>query len=105
MDDHASRGQWLYRIQPVRPELLSSGPTEAEADAVGRHFNYLKQLCDAGVVILAGRTLNADPSGFGIVIFSADSEDSARELMNNDPAVSEGVFSAELFPYRIALQN
>jgi len=85
--------------------MLSDGPTAAEADAVSRHFNYLRQLCDTGIVILAGWTLNTDPSCFGIVIFNADSEDSARALMSGDPAVAKGVFSAELFPYGIALHH
>lgn len=39
----------------------------------------------------------------GIVILEVDSEEEARELMENDPAVKEGVMEATLFPYRVAL--
>lgn len=95
--------QYLYRIQPTRAAMLPEGPTEAEAALVSAHFNYLKALREQGVVILAGRTLNTDPTSFGIVIFNADSDDSARALVDTDPAVSGGVMRAELFPYRIAL--
>jgi len=40
----------------------------------------------------------------GIVIFTARSYEEARALMDADPAVSKGVMSAKLFPFRIALQ-
>ena len=83
--------------------MLAEGSTPEEAALVSQHFDRLKQLIDAGVVILAGRTLNTDASSFGIVIFNAETEEAARTLMNDDPAIKGGVFSAELFPYRVAL--
>ena len=83
--------------------MLAEGATPEEGVLVSQHFNHLKALVESGVVILAGRTLNTDTSSFGIVIFNADSEDAARALMNDDPAVRGGIFSAELFPYRVAL--
>jgi len=94
---------FLYKIQPSRAEMLSAGPTAEEGRIVSEHFAYLKELTDAGVVFLAGRTLNTDASSFGIVIFSASTEQEALQIMQNDPAVKQGVFRAELFPYRIAL--
>jgi len=94
---------WLYRIQPTRPEMLSQGPSPEEETTIGEHFSYLQDLTERGVVYLAGRTLNTDPSGFGIVIFTAESEDEAREVMGSDPAIQRGVMRGELFPYRIAL--
>ena len=97
--------QYLYRIQAVRPEMLSEGSTPEEDAVVSQHFDYLKRLTDQGVVLLAGRTLNTDSSSFGIVIFQAESEDAARAIVHNDPAVVNRVMRAELFPYRIALQT
>ncbi|HEY4823261.1 MAG TPA: YciI family protein [Candidatus Bathyarchaeia archaeon] len=94
---------YLYKIQPVRLEMLSEGPTEAESRIVSDHFSYLKDLVERGAVILAGRTLNNDYSSFGIIIFKAESEDQARETVRNDPAVKNNVMRAELYPYRIAL--
>lgn len=95
--------QYLYKIQPTRPEMLSEGLTEEESEITSQHYYYLKNLKDEGVVVLAGRTLNTDPSSFGIIILNADSEEAAREIMENDPAVSSGVMQAEFFPYRVAL--
>ncbi len=95
--------QYLYRIQPARPAMLAEGPTPEEAEIVSQHFAYLKDLTEQGIVVLAGRTLNTDETSFDIVIFYADSEEAAHEVMDNDPAVNQGVMRAELFPYRIAL--
>jgi len=96
--------QFLYRVQPARPEFFG-GPTADEEAAVGEHFAYLEDLTRRRVVLLAGRTLNEDPSTFGIVIFEASSDAAARDLLARDPAVRAGVFLAELFPYRIALAS
>lgn len=94
--------QYLYRIQPIREGLLTES-TPDEGRAVNEHFRYLQRLTEEGVVLLAGRTLNTDPSSFGLVIFEAESEEAARELMQNDPAVQASVFRAELFPCHVAL--
>jgi uncharacterized protein YciI len=95
--------QFLYRIQPVRSEVLTGDSTEYESQIIKEHFSYLKQLTEDAVVFLAGRTTNTDTSSFGIVILNAESEAVARQIMNNDPAVKNRVFRAELFPYRMAL--
>ncbi|MBI5001249.1 MAG: hypothetical protein HZB92_06985 [Euryarchaeota archaeon] len=95
--------EWLYRIQPTRPGMLSEGPTEEEGRIVGEHFLYLKKLTAKGVVLLAGRTLNIDPSSFGIVIYLAENEKEAKRIFEEDPAVRAGVFKGEVYPYKIAL--
>lgn len=94
--------QFLYRIHPARPGFLA-GPTPAEEVSVGAHFDYLVRLARDGIVLLAGRTLNSDATTFGIVIFEASDADAARGIMRADPAVRDGVFTAELFPYRVAI--
>jgi uncharacterized protein YciI len=83
--------------------MLSVGLTPEEDQIISEHFAYLKDLTEAGVVLLAGRTLNTDCSWFGIVILTASSEQEARQIMLNDPAVQQRVMRAELYPYRIAL--
>lgn len=95
--------QYLYRIQPTRPGMLTAGPTEQESRIVDEHFAYLQRLTAEGIVLMAGRTLNDDDSAFGIVVFVAESEAAAAEVVRNDPAVKNRVMRAELFPYRIAL--
>lgn len=96
--------QYLYRIRPTRLEMLTAGPTPEETAAVARHFAYLQDLTERGVVLLAGRTLTTDAESFGICVFRAEDETAARKVMEGDPAVAEGVMSARLFPYRVALK-
>jgi uncharacterized protein len=90
--------RYLYRIEPTRLAMLQDGPTEHEADVVSRHFDYLQRLTEQGVMILVGRTLTTDESSFGICIFEAASAEEAQRIVDGDPAVREGVMSAELFP-------
>jgi uncharacterized protein YciI len=94
---------FLYRVQAVRKDLLTTSPTDEESKALEGQFNYLKDLSAKGVVLLVGRTMNRDETSFGIVIFHAESEEAARKIMEGDPAVRNGVFHATLFPFQIAL--
>jgi uncharacterized protein YciI len=95
--------QFLYKIQVVRPAMLTEGPTPEEAQAVSEHFIFLERLTAEGILLLAGRTQNSDFSAFGIAIFRAESEEAARKLMAEDPVVQRRVMRAEIYPYRIAL--
>jgi len=69
------------------------------------HSAYLKGLTEKGVVILAGPTLVKDYSNFGVVIFRAETEEKAKEIMHNDPAVMQRVARAELYPFKISWFN
>ena len=85
--------------------MLSDGLTDRENEITERHFAYLSDLRDKGLVKLAGRTTNTDQTSFGVMIFEAEDEETAREIMANDPAVKENVLAAQLFPFRIALMG
>lgn len=96
--------QYLYRIQPTRMEMLTEGATPRESELVSQHFQYLQGLMAQGSLILAGRTQTTDdPDGMGIIVFNAESDEAAQVVVDNDPAVANGVFRAKLFPYRVAL--
>ena len=97
--------QFLYRVQLNRAEVRKNGPTPEEATILTAHVQYLKNLTREGVTILAARTLNEDETSFGIVIFRAASEEAARDIMNNDPAVKNGLLRATLFPCRVVLME
>ena len=97
--------QYLYHLKPARLGMVTEGPTPEEAETVSRHFAYLKDLTEKGVMILMGRTQNNDETTFGIAIFEAQDESAARTIMENDPAVAGGVMRAVLYPYKIALMK
>jgi uncharacterized protein YciI len=97
--------QWTYVANPTRLEMVTEGSTPEEAEIVGRHFAYLKNLTEKGVMILMGRTQTNDESTFGVAIFEAEGEDAARAIMEDDPAVKNGVMMATLYPYKVALMR
>lgn len=99
----AESKQYIYVLKLI-PELLDEDNwTEKENEIVARHFKVLQSLQGDGKLILAGRTLDMDQNSFGIVILKANDNEEARTLMENDPAVKEGIMTAKLHPYRVAL--
>ena len=95
--------EYLYVLK-LRQDLFDANNwTAKENKIVEEHFNRLKKMLEEGSLVLAGRTLNMDPEGLGIVIFKAGTEEEAKEIAANDPAVKAGIMSAKVFPYRTAL--
>jgi len=105
LEENKPKLQFIYVLKPTRLEMLTQGATPEEIETVSRHFAYLKDLTEKGVMILMGRTQNNDESTFGIAIFEAEDESTARRIMENDPAVMGGVMTATLYPYKIALMR
>jgi uncharacterized protein YciI len=99
------KSQWLYYLKPARLGMVTEGATPEEVETVSRHFAYLKDLTEKGVMILMGRTQNNDENTFGIAIFEAENEAAARQIMKNDPAVIGEVMHATLYPYKVALMR
>jgi uncharacterized protein len=97
--------QFLYKLKLVPQLLDEKNWTEKENQIVSEHFISLQHLLNENKLILAGKTAGMDTSTFGIVIFQAESEPVAREVMENDPAVKKGIMTAELYPYSVALYN
>lgn len=93
--------QWLYRVVPTRPEMPAA-PTADEQALASAHLDYLTDLRDRGILILAGRT--QEPVGtFGIAIFEAPDAETARAITEADPAVAGGLFTATVHPYAVAV--
>ncbi len=97
--------EFLYKLQLVRKDMLRTSPTESEQAIVTEHFAYLQNLNAQGVIIFVGRTLNIDENAMGLAVFRAESEDAARRIMNDDPAVKNGVMTATLYPFKVVLQG
>ena len=91
--------QFLYKTLHPR-ENFPAAMTVSEEKINGEHFQYLKKLTNDGIVYLAGPVTDGS---FGVVIFDAESEEDARRLMEDDPAVKSGLFGAELYPFRVSL--
>lgn len=97
--------QFVYVLRLVPRLHDDKAWTDADKASTSRHFAHLTAATKAGQVILAGRTMEPGSKTFGLVIFEADDETAARAFMQSDPAVVEGVMTAELHPYQVALQR
>ncbi|MCA1056574.1 YciI family protein [Rossellomorea aquimaris] len=95
--------EFIYMLKLIPRLYHEENWTREDETIVADHFSRLKDFKEQGVVILAGRTLNEEENAFGIVVFEVESEAHAEEFMKGDPCVREGIMTAELFPYRVAL--
>jgi uncharacterized protein YciI len=91
--------EWVYVIRATRPEFAEA-PSDDELRIMSEHFAYLQSLLEAGTLIMAGPALDA---AFGLVVYEADDEATARSIMTSDPSVAQGVMGASLHPYRTSL--
>lgn len=90
---------WVYFIHPPRENFIET-ITEEEAEVMGVHKAHLAALHAAGVLTLAGPTFG--PVNTGIAVIRAEDEQSARAIMESDPAFTSGLMTAELRPMRVA---
>jgi uncharacterized protein len=92
----------LVVLRPVREEMPFE-PTEEESRIVSEHYAYLKQLRVEGRLVLAGPSALPGDT-FGLGIFDQDDRADVEAIVAADPAVTGGVMTAEIRPYRISVR-
>lgn len=110
----------VARADPnAAPEAATKAPTTAKLFAIvyepgpvwkrglplaeqnlGEHGQYMRRLAADGVLLLAGPLMTSEG---GLVILRADDLDSARALMDADPAVQKGQFVGTVSEWRPAI--
>jgi len=93
---------WLVVLRPVREEMPFE-PTDEELQIVSEHYAYLKQLRAEGRLVLAGPSALPGDT-FGLGIFDQDDRAEVEAIVAADPAVTGGVMTAEIRPYRISVR-
>jgi uncharacterized protein YciI len=93
---------WLVVLRPVREEMPFE-PTDEESRIVSEHYEYLKQLRAEGRLVLAGPSAVPGDT-FGLGIFDQDDRAEVEAIVAADPAVTCGVMTAEIRPYRISVR-
>ena len=97
--------QFIYLLK-LRQELHDENKwTDADHDAVHKHFTHLKSHAPSKRVLLAGRTQEDLRQTFGLVLFVAKDTEEAKQFMLSDPAVVAGVMTGELRPFKIAISG
>jgi uncharacterized protein YciI len=92
--------EWIYFIHAPREDFAAT-MTDDERAVWDTHFERLQRLTREGVMILVGPTLG--PINTGIAVFEAPDEESARRIMEEDPAIASGIAAGELRPFVVAL--
>jgi uncharacterized protein YciI len=92
--------EWIYFIHPPRRNFAAT-MTDDEKAAWGRHFERLQRMLADGVLVLAGPTLGEVNTG--VAVIEAPDEETARRIMDEDPAVAGGFARGELRPFRVSL--
>ena len=98
-------GEFIVILTPVRAGLVVDGPLPEEMPVLAAHLAWLEQMAADGHLVLAGRTQEADPTTFGIIILRAGGIDQAQAYASQDPAVAGGLMHIQVRPFRIAVQG
>lgn len=93
---------WLVVLRPVREEMPFE-PTEEEARIVSEHYEYLKRLRAEERLVLAGPSALPGDT-FGLGVFEQDDRAEIEAIVAADPAVTGGIMTAEIRPYRISIR-
>src|SRR5713101_871849 len=97
--------QFIYVLHLVPRLYADASWTDEDKKVLQRHFVRFQGAIKTGNLILAGRTSESGDKTFGIAIFEAKDEAAARKFMEEDPAVAVGLMTAELHPFRVALEH
>jgi uncharacterized protein YciI len=81
---------------------MPAAPTPEEMALASAHFEYLLELKERGILILAGRTQEVEGT-FGVAIFEAPDRAAAQAITDADPAIAGGLFIATVHPYKVAV--
>ena len=91
--------EWIYFIHPPRERFVET-ISAAEIAIMHTHADWLAELLEAGVLILAGPTFG--DINTGVAVFEADDEEAARAVMMADPSVTSGLMRPELRAMRVS---
>lgn len=94
--------EFVYFMHPTREDMLQS-PSPLETELLKKHFQYLKELSEKGIVIVAGPSLR--PPYTGIVIFRCANAKEADRLMQSDPVIMGGLFTGRVSEFRCSIRS
>jgi len=86
---------YFFKLIPPRA-TFSQDMTQDERNIMLQHIDYWKKNIDEGKVIAFGPVLHPD-GAFGIGIIQADDEAEAKKLAENDPAITSGLNTYEVY--------
>jgi uncharacterized protein YndB with AHSA1/START domain/uncharacterized protein YciI len=104
-------------VTPTRVETVMH-PTDEESAILAQHADHIATLADRARVVIAGPCIGesfaprgehavafALPSPIGIIVVRANDMEEARAVMDEDPAVRAGIFSARVMPLSVFVER
>jgi uncharacterized protein YciI len=92
---------YVYRLIPPRP-TFDRDMSDGESEIMEQHFSYWQGVLDRGKVVVYGPV--SDPAGtWGLAVIEAETDDDARALGVDDPAVKSGMATFEIYPMPLAV--
>jgi uncharacterized protein YciI len=96
-----SAEHYVYKLIPPRP-TFATDMSDSERRLMGEHVGYWTALKGCGSVVVFGPV--ADPAGsWRLAVVEAASEDEVRALGAEDPAVTSGMASFEVYRMPLAI--
>ena len=86
MNSERLPNHFVYRLIPPRP-TFHLDMNEEEAGIMARHAEYWSGQMETGKVVAYGPVVDGTGS-WGLAVFHADSEDEARGVLADDPAIA-----------------
>ncbi len=92
---------FVYKLIPPRP-TFDTDMSDTEAAIMGQHMAYWQDLLERSRVVVFGPV--SDPAGtWGLGVVEAETEDDARALGVDDPAVTSGMATFEVYAMPMAV--
>lgn len=86
----------LFAVELKTGPRWVAGKPPPEQEHFREHSANLRMLREQGRLVLGARY-----SDKGFIVLAADSESAARAMMEQDPAIRNGIFSYELHPFAV----
>jgi uncharacterized protein YciI len=91
-------GYFVFRLIPPRP-TFDVDMNDDERAIMQRHAAYWREQVEAGKVVVYGPVRDST-GAWGLGVFEAEDEPSARMVALADPAISSGMATIEIGPIR-----
>lgn len=99
-----SLGADAYGMKSYMLVILKTGPNKIEDknklnELFKGHMENINRLAESGKLVVAGPFGKNDKNYRGIFIFNVKTAEEVTALLDNDPAVKEKLFEAEILPW------
>lgn len=99
-----SLGADAYGMKSYVLAILETGSTTTDdkakvSEAFSGHMANIRQLVEAGKLLIAGPLGENDDRYRGIFIFDVTTVEEARNLVSSDPAIRAGYLDVKLYPW------